>query len=360
MLRKPRKFLIFAKPAIGDILLATPLMRSIRSAEPDAVIDVMCYPGQEGILEGNPDIDHVVPIKQKPSARELLQLLRRMFRKYDVAITNAADDRVHLYLLFFGKERISVTLKGGPAWKRWIVAGSVQDDPESLHALLRNNNLGNILGFDSNYEIRVPEAKDSRTERPVPPGTAGHDDAYAVIHPDARLPYKRWTQHGWLDVMQYLDSCGLKTYITGGNSSTELEYVRGLMQQVPKSVLSLAGQLRFAEVGDLIRKCRIYIGIDTVNSHLAAATGAPTIALFGPESPVRWGPWPKNYAVDRSPWQSTGTQRVNNVLIIQTKNQCAECRQGDCRRRHHRGIDCPLMTGISSEQVIRGIREMLQ
>ena len=56
-LGRQEKILIFAKPAIGDVLLATPLVHSIRDRYPNAIIDLLVTDGQEGILEGNQDID---------------------------------------------------------------------------------------------------------------------------------------------------------------------------------------------------------------------------------------------------------------------------------------------------------------
>lgn len=358
MAHKPKKILVFAKPAIGDILLATPLLRSIRASEPEATIDVMCYPGQEGILEGNADIDNVLVINQKPTLRELFDTLRRLFWKYDIAITNAADDRVHLYLLAFGKTRVSVTLKGGPAWKRWIVAGSVEDDPEHMHALVRNNHLGNILGYQSRYDIQVPREDGTRSSSSGLKAEFAMAGPYAVIHADARLPYKRWTRMGWVDVMRNLATHNLKIYLTGGSSGPEQEYIADLMKHAPDSVQSVAGKLRFAEVAELLLNCRIYLGVDTMISHMAAAVGVPTVALFGPENPVRWGPWPRGYTSDRSPWRCFGSNQVGNVLIIQSKEPCPDCTPGACIRR--RSTDCQRMGAISSAQVIDGIRQMLE
>jgi heptosyltransferase-3 len=360
MSTRQKKILVFAKPAIGDILLATPLMRSIRQAEPAATIDVMCYPGQDGILEGNPDIDNIVVIPPKPSIRELFALGLRLYRKYDIAITNAADDRVHLYLLFFGKTRVSVTLKDGAAWKRWITKASALEDSKSLHALLRNNRLGNLLGYESHYEIQLPQHGDMEKAEEVLAGVRRNDSPYAVLHVDARLPYKRWTPAGWCDVLQYFSEQGIACFITGGPSASERDYIAKILSDAPDFARSLAGQLSFADVTELIRGCRIYLGIDTVISHLAAAVGVPTVALFGPESPVRWGPWPKGYAENQSPWHADGTQRINNVLIIQGNKGCDTCVPGDCKGRYDRGMACPLMTGISSERVIAGLRDMLE
>lgn len=356
MAGQQKKILIFAKPAIGDILLATPLMRSIRLAEPDVILDVMCYPGQEAILEGNRDIDNIVTVERRPRWSQSLDMLRRLWRKYDLMITNAADDRVHLYLFFFGRQRVSVTLPNGAAWKRWITFASVVEGHEDQHALLRNNQLGNLLGYRSQYEVVPPVPANGRTGSPLP---RLRESAYAVIHPEARLPYKRWTLAGWAAVTRHLSQTGLPVYLTGAGGADERQYHRDILQGSAQTAESVAGELSFAATSELIAGATLYLGIDTVNSHIAAAHGVPTIALFGPEKPARWGPWPAGQRSERSPWRNSGSQRAGNVLIIQGSAACGTCVQGACLRRRDHGSGCPLMAGISIAQVMQGIQSML-
>ena len=52
------------------------------------------------------------------------------------------------------------------------------------------------------------------------------------------------------------------------------------------------GILTWAELAGLIAAAKVYVGPDTSVTHLAAATGAMTVALYGPTDPRRWGPWP--------------------------------------------------------------------
>ena len=59
---RPR-ILVIALRRLGDVLLTTPLIRSIRRAWPDATIDVLVFAETAGILDGNPDIDRVVPME---------------------------------------------------------------------------------------------------------------------------------------------------------------------------------------------------------------------------------------------------------------------------------------------------------
>ena len=358
MSRRKKRILLFAKPAIGDILLATPLMRSIRQAEPDVVLDIMCYPGQDAILEGNGDIDNIVIVEKRPGLRESIQMLGRLFRKYDLAITNAADDRVHLYLLFLGKARVSVTLTGGAAWKRWITKASVVEGGDDVHALLRNNQLGELLGYPGLFRLTLPCA-DAGQPSPLLAQLQNQPTPYAVIHPEARLPYKRWTVEGWRQTIAHLSAFGLRVFLTGGGGSEEQRYHDAILSEAPASASSVSGNFSFGETSALIAGCSLYAGIDTVNSHIAAAHGVPTVALFGPEKPARWGPWPRGLETTETPWRNSGTQRIDNVLIIQGSAECRTCRQGACHKRRDRGTGCPLMESITVEQVRDGIDSML-
>ena len=55
--------------------------------------------------------------------------------------------------------------------------------------------------------------------------------------------------------------------------------------------LNLAGKLTLKELGALTARARLFIGVDSMPMHLAAAMGTPTVALFGPSGEAEWGPW---------------------------------------------------------------------
>ena len=352
------KILIFQKPAIGDVLLATPLIHSIRNRHPDAIIDLMLTNGQEGIVEGNRDIDRVIAVAPRPGFRELYGLVRKLWRKYDIAISNGADDRAYFFIWLFGKKRVAVSLDRSAAWKHRITYATVKNE-EVTHALLRNNALGNLLGYESCFTV-VPPRIDSKAGEATPlTNLINCGSRYAVLHLDARLPYKRWHTDGWSDVAHYLAGEGINLYLTGGSGEEERRYLRSAMDSMPASTVDLSGKLRFAEVSELIANCDIYVGIDTVNSHIAGAQGARAVVLFGPEDPRRWGPWPKGFESSASPWKSNGSQRIGNVMVVQAQAACDTCEKGKCAKERFRGTDCPSMLNITSEQVINGISEML-
>lgn len=352
------RILVISKPAIGDALLATPLLRSIRAKEPDAIIDLLVYDGQDAILEGNPDIDHVLTLPVHPGAKRLATAIKTRWRRYDIGIGNAVDDRCHLYLWAFARKRVAVHIASTAAWKRWITYAAYYEDERGTHTLLRNNGLGKLLGYPASYEVVPPQRTAGAPQNPILDAILGGREAYAVLHLEARLPYKRWTDEGWQEVAAFLGERYPKIYLTGGGRAAEGRYLHRVMQGMPANVESLSGKLSFAETSELIANCAVYVGIDTVNSHIAAAHGVPTLVLFGPEDPRRWGPWPAGFESESSPWESSGSQRKGNVTIVQSDARCATCRQGNCMKRRNRGTDCPLMNGITGKQVVAALGEL--
>src|SRR5215510_11325544 len=98
MARDYEKILLLARPSIGDVLLATPLLHALRARWPDSSLDVLIYAGHEQILEGNPDVDDVIAVGKHPSLREYRDQLRRMGRHYDLGLSVSTSDRALLYL----------------------------------------------------------------------------------------------------------------------------------------------------------------------------------------------------------------------------------------------------------------------
>ena len=71
-------------------------------------------------------------------------------------------------------------------------------------------------------------------------------------------------------------------------------------------------------------------------THLAAATGTPTVALYGPTDPRLWGPWPAGGLGE--PWAAAATiQNRGNVWLVQNPPSCPwsilPCQQEGCERR---------------------------
>ena len=87
-------------------------------------------------------------------------------------------------------------------------------------------------------------------------------------------------------------------------------------------------------------------------THLAAATGAPTVALYGPTDPRLWGPWPIGGA--EASWAAAGTiQPRRNVWLVQNPLPCLPCQQEGCLRHIDSHSQC--LDELPAGQVLQAV-----
>lgn len=324
----PARVLVIVTRRIGDVLLTAPLIRSIKDAWPSTHIDLLLFKGTEGVLAGNPDIHRIIVVP--PSAQ--WRFARQMWRKYDLAISTSPSDRPTLYAWLAGKTRAGVmTDDVKSAWKRALLNASVPFDNFELHTVVQNLRLADLLGLPRRFETPIEwSVKDEAAIASVFPefGRA----KFAVLHLYPKFTYKMWHLDQWQALAQWLNARGLTVVLTGSSDEGERNYVSRFAESVSPTPVNLAGQLDFSQLALLLSRAALYVGPDTVTTHLAAAMGAPTVALFGPSNPVKWGPWPRNSKADISPYAMRGTQITGNVALVQGAGACVPCLQEGCAR----------------------------
>jgi heptosyltransferase-3 len=87
MKRDIRSILIVCTRRIGDVLLATPVVRSLKRAYSEAAIDMLVFEGTQEVVAANPDIHRIWTIAERPAIGPHLALLRSLWRRYDLALS---------------------------------------------------------------------------------------------------------------------------------------------------------------------------------------------------------------------------------------------------------------------------------
>lgn len=119
----------------------------------------------------------------------------------------------------------------------------------------------------------------------VPPPVAGA----VVIHPGAAFPARRWPPERFAAIARWSASRGWPVAVTGSDAEVDVaEEVRRLAGLPQESVL--AGRTDLEALAALIASARLVICGDTGVAHLASAYATPSVVLFGPTPPSRWGP----------------------------------------------------------------------
>jgi heptosyltransferase-3 len=341
---RPR-ILVISLRRIGDLLLATPLVRSLKRAWPQSRIDMLVQPGTAEIVEGNPDIDRVIVMPKQQSFGLALQL----FKRYDLAVSTQTGDRPTLFAVLAGRQHAGLTAmdgdKPGTRIKRALLHRSAPMLP-NIHRVEHVMQLADALGI-----ARVPQVvPPSPAPLPIAPG-----DHYAVVHAAPMFRYKQWTAAGFRALAAGLRQRGLNIVAISGPGAEERRYLDEVWQgAVP------IHQFSWAQNTALLERARVYVGPDTSTSHLAAATGCPTVVLFGPMDPRVWGPWPAgglSKALDE-PWQASGSiQQRGNVWIVQNPLPCLPCTFEGCER--HIGSASICLEELSADQVLQAVDQAL-
>jgi heptosyltransferase-3 len=353
------KILVIATRQLGDVLLTTPLLHSLRHAYPKAQLDALVYDTTRAILEGNKDIDNIILAPERPTFAQYRRLLKTILRRYDLAISTLTGDRPTAYALLAAKTRVGVvpTPNERGAWKRRVFDASTVFDDAGTHTVTQNLRLADLLGIPRLYTVVPPTTEMDRLDAILP--FAWRTQPFAVLHPTPLRRYKHWHASGWRALAQRLAAGGLRVLISGGPGQGERAYVADLLSGLGVDVINLCGRTSLGELAVILRHARLFVGPDTAVTHLAAACDAPMVALYGPTNPIKWGPWPAQFAQDRSPYQRRGAmQRIGNVLLLQGEGECVPCHQEGCDRHRDSGARC--LDELATARVIAGAEQMLR
>lgn len=329
-------------------MLVTPLIRSLRRAWPQAQIDALVFHGTAGVLEGNPDLGKLIVVPERSTKTTRWRELRQLWNRYDLSFSCVPSDRARLYAWSASRRHLGMLAAEESAAKMRLMNGAVRFDDVNTHTVSMVLQLADLVGIHRCYEVVPPTAGGSLPTTVRLP--------YAVLHPYPKFAYKMWTEAGWIALARALQDQGLQVLLTGSNEADEVAYGQRLAEA--SGAMCLAGRLSLAQTADLLRQARLFVGADTAVTHLAAASGIPTVALFGPSNPVKWGPWPSNHNAVDSPWLMVGSARHDNVMLLQGVGECVPCRLEGCDRHLASGSRC--LQEMPAARVINAALGMLE
>ncbi len=358
----PKRILIIATRQIGDVLCTTPLIHRARALWPQARIDVLGYEKTMGMLAGNPDVNQVIESSEHPRFAEYRSLIKRLFRRYDLAIVTQPSDRAHLYGLLAARIRLGIVpqARAHNWWKKLLCRHWVVLDYWQQHVVVERLRL---LPPAPSASLVPP------TPEPLPPQVQVfvRGAQLVVIHATPMWRFKRWPVDQWVALVMDQLRLGRQVVLTGSASHQDQalnqaivdgvqQSQAGLIGQATAQLLNAAGLLTLGQVASLLNAARFYVGVDTSITHLAAACGTRTIALFGATPPTNFGPWPEGTLVEDemdSLWQLRGeaiegspageairVQSRGMVTIVQGPGACVPCRKAGCQDRFESHSDC--------------------
>ncbi|RJF52657.1 putative lipopolysaccharide heptosyltransferase III [Serratia inhibens] len=294
----------------GDMLLTTPVINTLQQNYPQAQIDVLLYKETQDMLASHPALSNIFVIDRqwkkqgtKAHLRHELNLIRQLKGQgYDLVV-NLADQWRSAIIARLTGARIRLGFdfpkRRGFLWRHCHTHLVPVSDHARLHTVEQNLSLLQPLGLPAlsqQVTMSYPPQDWQTCEQLL--RQQGISGDYIVVQPTSRWFFKCWSEEKMAATVSALQADGHRLVITSGPDTKEREMVERILALCPpQGVVSLAGQLTLRQLAALIDHAKLFIGVDSVPMHMAAALQTPCIALFGPSKLVFWRPWQVNGCV---------------------------------------------------------------
>jgi ADP-heptose:LPS heptosyltransferase len=254
---------------VGDLATGVPAVRGLRNAFPGEELALAAPAWLTPLIDLIGGVDRVVPTDG-----------------LDGDLTAEAPSlAVNLHGRGPESHRLLETTKPAALWAFDYPDGPLwMDEEHEVHRWCRLLRHYGLAAAESDLSLAVPEVD-------VPEGVT-------IIHPGAKSPSRRWPPARFAAVARELSGAGHRVVVTGSTAERDLtvRVARGAGLD-PGAALTTG----LGELAGLVARARLLISGDTGVAHLATAYGTPSVVLFGPMSPARWGP-PASRPAHRAIW----------------------------------------------------------
>jgi len=296
---EPRRILVVRNRFVGDTMLAVPFLRNLRRRFPAAVIDVLCESGAATLLSDCPYTDELLEWK-RPSREG--RVVKGSFAN---VVANARWIRARRYdRAYLLKRSLSSTLLAWLAGIPWrigfrsfgaaLLSRSVPVTPSRHQAelfldLLRCEGIPVDDGRNECWTTPAAIAKADALLAGTPPSRPR-----VFIAPQSTDIHRLWPLDRFARVIDWLVADrGCEVFLCGGpdDGPVHREILRLAAAATRRHVHDHSAAVSLRDVGGLLARMDLCLGVDSGLAHIAAANGVPVVVLAGPTDPNRWHPW---------------------------------------------------------------------
>jgi ADP-heptose:LPS heptosyltransferase len=307
------RILLIRPDHLGDLVLTTPVLQTLKMHAPDAHITMLVGPWSREVVARHPAIDRLITcpfpgfrrVAQKPLDPYILLLkVARQLRSgnYDLAINLRPDFWWGAALLYLAgiPRRIGYAIEPGTPFLTHAIP---LQTPE--HATISNLRLTNSGLQALNLPLLAEPYTPERYPLYFKPTEEEHwwvaerlrsagitkETAIIVIHPGTGASVKLWLAAAWAKCANTLATTlptPVRIVLTG--SQTERSLLEEIAQKIPSSPL-LISDSSVGQLAALLQQAKLVLGVDSGPLHLAIAQGTASVQIFGPSDPRIFGPW---------------------------------------------------------------------
>ncbi len=348
MKNKKPNILIIKLSAVGDVVHSLPFLEVLRDRFPSAMIDWVVEEDASGIVESHPEIDRLIIFPRKSwlkrfikkseyigVGKEVTKFLKELkSRRYDIVVDLQGLLKSGI-LTFLANGKRKIALNGGREGSLIFTNEKVAIPDPDLHALDKYLCIARYLGATKpvwNGQIPIYDTDEEHVDYLL--GEIGNNSTLVAVNPMAKWESKLWELHRFASLADTIKE-ELEAGVVFTGSEGDKAAIEDIRSGMKTRALNLAGKTTLKELAYLYQKCAAVICTDTGPMHVAAAMGSPVVvALFGPTSPLRTGPYGAKHRV------------------VRAGLECSPCFKKRCD-------DMSCMKKITVEMVFEAVREVL-
>jgi heptosyltransferase-3 len=278
-----QRMLVIRGGAVGDLIVTLPALGALRQAFPQATITLLGNPSRAILAQHPRYVDHVFDLERW----DLYRLFSRLSTVSPALATFLSSFELVLSYLPVPDATFATNLR---RYCQGEVLTWQPQPPPDRH--ITDHLLQPITRFVCQPCDACPRIYLNPAAQEFAAGfwqSAGlPDEGVIAFHPGSGGAYKLWPRAGWEQVMAWAVQQGIPGIIISGPA--EQAHNTSLAPPVHCPSWPRAQNLPLPHLAALLARCQVVVGHDSGITHLAAAVGATTLALFGPTDPLVWGP----------------------------------------------------------------------
>ncbi len=289
-----KRILVIRPGGLGDMILLLPALHVLAQSFPDAVIDLLCENRNAAVLPLSGFNGRILHYD-----RDRWRLWRRLRgRRYDIVVDTEQFHHLSAVIARLTGASCRIGFKINPVRNLLYthLVNYALDAPESAQFMRLLTPFG-LSDRSPSLDGMLTDAV-SRLE---PPPVAPVRDAVAV-YAAASTPYKQWPIECFKQLITFIvEELELSVVLIGGKEAAPVSHrlaavFKGRAESA-QTVVTMAGRASLLETAAMLRQSRFFVGTDCGLTHLAVAVGVPTVTLFGPSDPLKWGHPPPRHQV---------------------------------------------------------------
>jgi lipopolysaccharide heptosyltransferase II len=291
---KVRKVLVVRLRSIGDTVLATPSLHSLRRFLPDTQLDILLEDWVAPVLDGFPELDNVITVERK-NALDRARVARRLRASHYDVVYNLHGGTTSTFLTWATGAQHRV---GFSAYRYNRLHNHSAPSPIELwgrteiHSVEQQLSLLGWTGVPvSDLPLTrlsvTPQAETSVDEKLRKSGIDA-SRPIALLHPAAAFDTKQWATEKFARIADYLYERGLAPAAIVAPQEVQVAVA---LKQAALVSLPAFTDLSLPEVTALASRARIFVGNDSGIAHIAAAVSCPSVVIFGSSNVMHWRPW---------------------------------------------------------------------